>query len=704
MTDSAIASPSAMTRLLRPRSVALAGVSATSSSLAGKVLDNLERFGFSGDIHLVHPVRGEIRGRRCVPDTRALPVGVDCVVLAVPGDAVLAAIEGCAERGVGGVIVFSAGFAEAGAEGRAAQERIAEIARTSGMVIEGPNCLGMLNYVDGVPLTFSATDPRPLTEPGVAVVSQSGAMAAMLRAALHGRDIGVSFSVSTGNEAANGIEDFLDHLLGDPSTRAVALVAEQIRDPARFLRLVGRARALDKAIVLLHPGKSSEARAAAATHTGAMAGDHDVMRTVAENAGAIVVDTLEELVDVTEMAVRCRVLPHGGTAILGESGAFKAMMLDYCRDLGLALPQPTGAVAEAIAAAAPGLVLASNPLDLTAQPLVDPGLYAKTIEPLLADPRCGSIVLCIILSSADMARLKMPPVIDAVRRFAERRTMVFAMLGEDTPIPQTFVDEIRAAGVPYFRSPERALRAVARLSHHAATISSAGTPLPIAPATPLASGVVPEHLAKRHLRAAGLPVGEGRLVASLDEAIAAAEHLGWPVVLKAQSPELSHKSDVGGVVLGLTDREALAAGWRRLHDAVSAAAPGVVLDGVLVEPMAARGVELILGAKTDPAWGPVVMVGMGGVLAEALHDSRILPADASEDRIRDALGRLAGAALLGPFRGAPPRDVAAVVAAVRAVGAFVRAHPEVAEIDVNPLVVHAEGEGVLALDALMRVR
>lgn len=704
MTGTPVETRSAMARLLSPRSVAIAGVSATSHSLAGTVLDNLERFGFAGDIHLIHPSRAEIRGIACVPDTMSLPAGVDCVVLAIPGHAVRAAVEGCAARGVGGIIIFSAGFAETGPEGRAVQDEIAAIARAAGMVIEGPNCLGMLNYVDGVPLTFSAAEPCPLARPGVAVVSQSGAMAAMLRAALHGRDIGVSYSVSTGNEAANGIEDFIAYLLDDPMTRAIALIAEQIRDPRRFLALAARARALGKPIVLRHPGKSSAAREAAATHTGAMAGDHAVMQTVVEHAGAIVVDTLEELVDVCEMVARCRVLPYGGTAILGESGALKAMMLDYCADLGLDLPQPTGAAAAAIEAAAPGLVVASNPLDLTAQPLVDPSIHEKTIVPLLSDPRCGSVVIAILLSSAPMARIKMPPVVDVVRRFAGERTMVFAMLGEDAPVPQDYVEEIRAAGVPFFRSPERALRALALLSRHAALPPADTTATEPEPAAPLPAGIVPEYRAKRLLADAGLPVAEGRLATTLEEARAAADAVGWPVVLKVQAPALSHKSDVGGVVLGLGDPEALAAGWARLHAAVGQAAPDVVLDGVLVEPMAKRGLELILGAKSDPEWGPVVMVGMGGVVAEALNDSRILPADASEARIRAELGRLAGAALLGPFRGAPARDVDAMIATVRQLGRFVRAHPEVAEIDINPLVVYPQGEGVALLDALMTVR
>ena len=694
---------STMDRLLRPRSVAIAGMSTKPGSLGGAVLANLERFSFQGDICLIHPTRSEIGGRPCVATTQALPEGIDCVVLAIPAAAVLEAVRGCAQRQVGGVIIFSGGFAELGDAGRAAQQEIARIARNAGMVIEGPNCLGMLNYADGAPLTFSATEPRPLAAPGLGLVSQSGAMAAAIRAALHGRDLEVSFSISTGNEACHGAEDFVDYLLQDSQTRVIVLVAEQFRDPPRLLALAARARAAGKPIVLLHPGKSAEARHAAQTHTGAMTGDYVVMRTVVESQGILVVDTMEELVDAAEMLARCKVLPRDGVAVLGESGAFKAMTFDYCAELGLPLPQPSGDAAAAIAAVAPKLIMPSNPLDLTAQPLVDPGIYAKTIAPLLTDPRCGSVLVSIILSSAQMARLKMPPVVDVVRRFAPQRAMIFAMLGEDTPIPQEYVDDIRRAGVPFFRSPERALRAIATLSRWqdrgvVDTMSCARA------AEPLSAGVIPEYRAKRLLAAAGVPMAEGELVATLDSAKVVASRIGYPVVLKAQADTLAHKSDVGGVILGISGADALSAAWQQLHDNLAAAAPGALLQGVLVEGMARKGVELILGAKNDPDWGPVLMVGMGGTTAEAFADMRVLPVGSSEAQIVAQLRQLKGAALLGAFRGAPARDLQAVAQAVRRLGDFVLTYPEIAEIDINPLVVYPEGEGALALDALIQVR
>jgi acetate---CoA ligase (ADP-forming) len=692
---------SGIERLLKPKSVAIAGISSKPGSLAAIVLENLRGFGFAGDIHLIHPTQPELHGLRCVRSAWDLPDGIDCVVLAIPVSGVLDAVKGCAARGVGGVIIFSAGFAETGPEGRAVQDEIAAIAHAHDMAIEGPNCLGFVNYVDGIPLTFAATDPSPLAGQGIAVVSQSGAMAAAIRAALHSHDLGVSMSVSTGNEAATGVEDFIEFLLSFPQTRAIALVVEHIRNPRRFLDLARQARERGIVLLMLHPGRSLAARASAQTHTGALAGDYEVMRTEVEREGVLVVETLEELVDLADCVIRCAKRPFGGVAVLGESGAYKALTLDYCETLGLSLPQPEGAAAAALNSIAPGLIVSSNPLDLTAQGLVEPGLYGRALDHLMAHPDCGSLLVTIILSSPQMAARKMPPVIEAMHRWSDMRTVVFAMLGEDTPVPAEIVRAVRASGVPFFRSPERALRALARFTAWANTTHRAETSAPPRMSERLPSGIIPEYAAKNVLAAAGLPMPERCLVTDIEAALAAARKIGFPVALKAQSPALPHKSDVGGVILNLVDDIALRAGWERLHANLAASASGVPIDGILVEAMSKPGLELILGARRDPDWGPVLAIGLGGVLTELLRDVRLLSVDLTIPEIKQALRNLKGAALLDGFRGEPPRDVDALAATIAKLAAFMRAHPEVREIDINPLVAFREGEGVVALDALM---
>jgi acetate---CoA ligase (ADP-forming) len=352
-------------RLLRPKSVVIVGASATPGTLGANVLGNLDKLEYAGDIYLVNPKRPMIGARQALGSIEELPHGVDAAVLAIPRVAVLEAIKSLAARGVGSAIIFSAGFAEGGEAGLAEQREIAKIADASGMVIEGPNCLGLVNYIDLIPLTFIETPASALgTRKGVGIVSQSGAMAAVLSSMLLARGVGVSYSISTGNEAASGVEDYVDYLIADEKTRVIALIVEQFRQPRRFLDLVQRARTAGKPVILLHPGKSSAARESAATHTGALAGDYALMRTKVERAGVLVAETLEALGDTIEIISTCKTLPTGGVAVLTESGAFKALALDGAEELEIPLPAMQDNDSPALRAALPDFVPVSNPVDL----------------------------------------------------------------------------------------------------------------------------------------------------------------------------------------------------------------------------------------------------------------------------------------------------------------------------------------------------
>lgn len=692
-----------MEKLLRPRSIAIIGASPTPGALGASVLANLERADFGGAIHLVNPKRTEIHGRPCVASVAALPRGVDCAILAIPRDGVIDALHACGEQGVGSAVIFSAGFAEDGEAGKAAQAEIAAIARQYKMVIEGPNCLGLVNYVENIPLTFVDIPGKHLAHSrGVAIVSQSGAMAAVVSVVLAARDIGISHFVSTGNEAANGVEDFVEYLLEAPTTNAILMVVEQFRAPARFLSLVARARAKRIPILLLHPGKSAAARKSAETHTGAMAGDDPLMRMKLAHAGVAIVDTLEELGDLAELVFRCKAPSMGGTAVLAESGAFKALTLDFCESIGLELPAFSETTFGALKAAMPAFIQPSNPLDLTAHGLVEPDLYRRTLVPLLADRGLGAVVLAIILTNEATSNLKMGPIIEALTLLKPTKPVIFAGLDEGATVESRHIEALRALGIPFFASTERALRALKRFTDLGCPqrpTRAAQTPA----ATRLPSGVLPEYLSKKTLTDWGIAIPTGGFAATLAEAETIATRIGYPVALKAQAAALPHKSDAGGVVLNLGDALALAAGWAKLYAAVSAARPDVVLDGVLVERMGNRGFELIVGAKRDPEWGAVLLTGAGGVLAEAIHDVRLLPPDLTEAAITDELMQLKSAALFKGFRGSPRLDVQAAAAIVARLGALIEAHPEITEIDINPVVMYPEGQGALALDALIYV-
>jgi len=693
-----------LSRLLAPRSIAIVGASPTPGALGNSVLANLERHGFAGPIHLVNPKRDMIGDRPCFTTIGDIPHGVDVAVLAIPGPAVVGALQELAARGVGAAVIFAAGFAEGGEEGLAAQAEIGRIAAEHDMIIEGPNCLGLVNYVDGVPLTFVGAPARRLEgKPGIGIVSQSGAMAVVLGTVLMGKDLDISISVSTGNEAATGVEDFVAHLIDEPNTKVIGMIVEQFRDPARFLALAEKARAAGKTIVLLHPGKSSAARESAATHTGAMAGDWDVMRVKVERAGVILADSLEELGDVLDIAQRAKPFAAGAAAVLGESGAFKALTLDLCESIGLPLPPLRAETTARLRATIPEFIPVSNPMDLTAQALVDPDLYRRTLEPLLDDPEIGAVVLAIIQTDEATSALKFRPIIEAIDALAPQKPLVFAGLDEGAGVPSHYIEALRARGTPYFPTADRALRAISRLARLARR-DFAVSPLPPRDLGALMPGVIPEYRAKQLLAPMGIPFPKGGMATSIGEARAIAEQLGYPVALKAQAQALSHKSDAGGVVLNLGDADAVARGWDRLHRDVGAYAPDLALDGVLVEAMGKRGAELIIGARNDPDWGPVILAGFGGVHAELLKDVRLIAHDLTAEAVIAELRKLKSAALFEGFRGSPPLDIEAVAALVCTLGAVLAGTPQIREIDLNPVIVYPRGEGVIALDALILAR
>jgi acyl-CoA synthetase (NDP forming) len=628
---------------------------------------------------------------------------VDCAVLAIPFDAVVEAARACVRKKVGAIIVYASGFAESGEAGKAAQLELSRIAGDNNMIIEGPNCLGMVNYIDGVALTFVVTPPQPRTNsPGVAIISQSGALAAVLAVNLRHHGMPLTYSISTGNEAAFGVEDAVEHLVGDVHTRVLALVVEQFRNPKQFLQLAERARRAGQYVVLLHPGSSQEARVSAVTHTGAMAGNYEVMRTQVMHAGVVHVEAMEELVDVAQILIRCQALPHGGAAVFTESGAFKALTFDHCERIGLDLPQFSGRAYQQMRDALPSFIPVTNPMDLTAQGLVDPTLYRRTLPPILEDARFGSVMLGIILTDPTTTALKLPHILDALRALKPNKPIVFAALDEGAPLDAANIEALRELGVACFPSPERAMRALGHVTRLAVRDATRGnTTFPAGPELSIGCGTLPEYRGKEILSRLGISVPNSGLARSPDDAIGIARSIGFPIALKAQAATLAHKSDVGGVVLNLADESSLLEGWDTLQQNLAVRAPGIILDGVLVERMARKGIELIFGARNDPEWGPVLLAGFGGVLAEAMRDTRLLPASLPLEQIVNELYQLRCASVLRGFRGSPPLDVQAAAEILSSLGRLILSAPEIREIDVNPVVVYPQGSGAMALDAVI---
>jgi len=692
----------AVERLMRPRAVAIIGISSKPGSAGHTVLGNLTLNKYAGDIYLVGRSGGTIEGRPVLTSPEELPEGIDLAVFTLPAAGVKEALEACVRRKVRAVVVFASGFAEAG--NRPAQDELSRIAEEGGIAMLGPNCLGYTNFVDGLQIGFASATPvaKLVTGGAIAIISQSGGFMAHLRQAFDGRNLQTSYTVSPGNEGGLDLVDFVEFLTQDKATSCIVLYAEHVRRPAEFLVAARAARAAGKPIVMMHPGRGTLAQQAAASHTGALAGNYEVMRTQVTHAGIALVETLDELADTAEILARYPEPPTKGPGILTFSGAFCAIAHDFCESIGFDVPPMSAPQKENLRKRLPAFVQPNNPLDLTTQPIWEPDLVGYGAKQLLDDAALGSLVISITVGGPEQSVKYMNGLIEALK--GNSKPVVFSVLGDTSPLAPEFLALAKQHGIILSRSSERSLRAMAQATAHGRAVAAAKTSAPAAPISglpKLGSGTQAEWLGKQVLAAVGIKTPEGGLAKTADEAVQIAKKIGYPVVLKAQAAALAHKTEAGGVLLNIADEAALKAAWTKLYDNVGRHSPGLKLDGALVEKMSAKGLELVVGAKRDPQWGPVVLIGLGGILVEALGDVRLLPADLGEAAIIQELYKLKAAKVLDGFRGSPAVDVPAVAKAVSAIGRLMRTVPEIMEIDVNPLVAHARGQGVTALDALI---
>jgi acyl-CoA synthetase (NDP forming) len=676
--------------LLRPRSVAIVDVSPEAGSLGGNVLTNLTRIGFKGDVHLVSRSNREIGGRACVGSIDELPEDIDVAVLAVPRQGSIDAVKACVRRKIGAALVFASGFAEMDEAGRVDQDEMARIAAEAKLALCGPNCIGLVNLTDRVALTFEPLSlPAHVQGRGIGVVTQSGAMCSTLRLALLAKGLKLSIVVSTGNEAQLTTEHFLEFLIDDDATEVIVLFMEQVRDPALFLELVARARERKKPIVLMHPGRSARAQESARTHTGAMVGNHAVMSALVAHQAVVRVETLEELLDTAEILARFAAPPVKGAAVMTNSGAFKGYALDFAETLGLDLPALSAANAEAIKKILPPFAAIENPVDTTAQTVRDPSILGSTAAQLLADPAMGSLIISIVAGAPRFAMDKANAILSGIASL--EKPIAVATMGDETELPAEFSASLRDKDLAFFRSPDRALRAMARATWYGNAVTSTRPRVEAPPALPAykiaASGALTEYQGKAMLAMLGIAVPEGALARDPEDASEIAERVGYPVVLKAQAAALAHKSDAGGVALAIADDAALLRAWQSIAADVRNAQPDLALDGMLVEAMAAPGLELVVGARREKSWGAILTVGLGGIWIEALHDIRILPAAIGRDGIIDELHKLKGAALLRGGRGMPAADLDAVADCVLRLGALIRGDARITEIEINTLRV-----------------
>jgi len=686
------------------RSIAVIGASNEFTKIGGRPIHLLRKYGYSGEIYPINPKGGEIQSLPAYTHLADTPSAPELAVVAVPAELALQAVRDCALRGVKAVVVLSSGFAEAGAEGQALQADMTRMARAHGMRLMGPNCLGSLGVSQKVIGSFSvALEDHMPQAGGIGIVSQSGNVGSYTLQILVQRGVGISAMVTTGNEADVDLADGIAALARDPHTRVILCCMETCRDGERLRQALDIAREHRTPVVMLKIGATEQGQAAAASHTGALAASDAVIDAVFRRHGALRVGSHEDLVEIGMAADQLLPdrLPSQAQAILvAASGGFCIMMADAMSAAGIAMPPLAQATQTRIHAALPSAIT-RNPVDSSAQISSKPETLLEVLSALQEDPS-GSMTVLFQSLSLYSSRLR-GIYIEAMTRLRERypqRALVVISRGPDDAVQQ-----IRQLGIPVFSSIDSAARGVAalvRLSH----LLQSPRPDPRAGAAPHerlpACAFENELGAKQALASAGFAIPQERQVLTADAAAQAAQAIGFPVALKVLSQDLPHKTEAGGVALNLANAEDVRAAYARVMDSVARHAPEARIDGMLVAPMLKDGIELIAGISRDPVFGPVVMVGMGGIYAEVLRDVSVQVAPVSEHQALEMIRALRLFPLLNGARGQAPMDQHAAAKLVAQLSEFAWRHrDQVAEIDLNPILVRAQGQGVAVLDALM---
>jgi len=695
-----------LARMFDPASIAVIGASPRPGSFADRTIQALKDY--TGRLYLVNARYEKIGDRPCFPSVAALPEVPDCCVVVAAKDAVEQIATDCARAGVGGIIIYASGFAETGREADiAAQKRLMAIGRDAGMRIVGPNCIGMLNFRSRAAVTFML--PPPMEEPlphAIGLVSQSGALGFSLAQAVM-RGVSVSHLLSTGNSVDVDVADCVSFLAEDPHCRAIACVFEGMPEPMRFLAAAEIAEAADKPLVVFKLGTGAAGAAAAMSHTGSLAGEHAAYLAAFERAGAIVVRDFEALVETAAFFAKAPPPKARGVAVVAVSGGAAIMSADKAELHGVPLPQPSPPVQQILASRIPDFGSARNPCDVTAQVANDPESLTVCASAMLGEDQYGALIYAQIYATEISAQ-----------RPAQLAEIAAA---HDKPVCVVWTTEWlegygareaeRNPRIGLFRSMDRCFATLAawhaRAARRAAgprVVRRLSRPEAAAEAAALIAAArdrtLTEREAKAVLAAYGVPVVPERLTQTEEEAAAAAAALGFPVAIKVESPDLPHKTEAGVIRLGLKDAGEVREAFRAVMANARRHAPDARIHGVLVQPMAKPGVEVMMGGRVDPLMGPLVVVGLGGVLVELLRDTALALAPVTPAEARALFGRLRGRAALEGFRGAPAADLdllAEIV--VRLSECIADQRDRIAELDVNPLIV--AGREAVAVDALI---
>ena len=672
-------------------------MSSNENKIGGRPVRYLKHYAFAGPIYPINPNYAEVQGLKAYKSILDVAGAVDLALIALPAAAVLPAIRDCAEKGVKAVVIFSSGFAEIGDEGRAVQREMGRIADQAGMRIVGPNCMGIAAFDHNMMITFGTSMMNLPPELGpVSIVSQSGAFGSVAYAEARQRHLGVRLWATTGNEADVSVADCLDYYVEDPETKVILMYFEASRDGAKLMAGLATANKARKPVVAMKVGSSDVGAEAALSHTDSLAGSDSVVDTVLKKHNAYRAYTMDEFFDIG-YAFTSGLFPAGNrlglVTILGGVGA---LMSDHAAKLGLDVARLSDAAQAKIKHVIP-FAGTRNPVDITGQAVSQPEILEHCLDVLIEDGECD-VIIVYFAGMTSFAFLEKAGLTRIRDKHPTAAIILSVAMDEET---WTIFDDLNFLVIP---EPTRAVAAAAALIQIGQGYAKAQPSPPPSLAEPVAvPAAMPNEVeAKRILAKAGIPVVDERLATVADEAAMAAAEIGFPVAMKLVSTDIVHKSEIGGVLLDVADEAAARDGYATLITRAKTARPDANIDGVVVAPMIAGGVETILGVKRDPAFGPVVVFGLGGIFVEVLGDvtQRLAPFGVAE--AHEMIREVKGFALLDGARGAAPADVDALAEALSRLSVLAHANADrIESIDINPFLVLPKGEGAFAVDALI---
>jgi acetyltransferase len=694
--------------ILSPRSVAIVGASSDYTKFTGRTLKYLLKHGYKGQIYPINPKYGEMVGLKCFPSIESLPDGVEAAFIQIPGRGVPAAISDCVQKRIKGAIIHSAGLGETGEEGRKKQQEIKEMIRGRGLRLVGPNTAGVANIVERIILTpVVSYELDELTTGRIGLISQSGGLTGAILTRAEARGMGFSYIISTGNEVDLEVSDFMRFLVDDPHTAVITIFLESLRNVEGFYDAVALAYEKGKPVLVLKVGRAEIGARAAASHTGALTGSDSVYDAVFKQRGIVRLEALDDLFEVSSLFVRYKPPKGNRIGMLTTTGGGATIVADACGLLGFNFPKPSEKTVQVSSQWLPDFASRANPLDVTMAGVG--GGYRKSLDLFLNDENFDMVIPVVGTSAQFEPEMGVKPILERDKS-VEKPVVSFL-----NPNAEKALRILEKEGIPTFRTPEACARGLKNLWDYGEFLKKRSrrkeVPFPSVPSVDrkgiqavfdLSGKALDEYQSKWVLAQYGVPVVKEKVVRSVEEGLAAAKEIGFPIALKVLSPDILHKTEARVVKLGISSEGEFVSGYAEILQNAKRYRPDAKIEGLLIQEMIQGGTEIIVGMSQDLQFGPTVMFGLGGIFVEVYKDVSLRVAPINRIDAEEMMSEVKGSVLLGGYRGREKGDVEGVIQVLLRVSQLAMDLKEkIRELDINPLIVLGEGKGVRAVDAFI---